>query len=391
MLADCRRLSAMLGAGRRLPIGVSSEEPASGYVDGIGHVGAMTPSVPEQRYGDVNTDELVRRASVLGEVLSAQVGLPGQESMERLRRVQQQQVRLDSATLDVLAAMTASCRRIDDLQGARTAFPMVIGHLGGVTDLLKLVVGLSLRRRLVAIAAEVAQLAGWLAIDMHEHAAARAVLNVSIDAARESDDLALLAFSLGNLGHAHSAAGRPLDALCLMERAREIGMANATPTTRAWLSAVEAHAQASLGDREACWRTLGRADEAMAEPECVEGPAWMYFFNQAQLSHWTGHAQLRCGDAAAARDALGHAYDTLDRSFVRERSVIVADLATVHVLQGDFQKGSQLAGEALDLTAVAGSSRAIQCLRDLRSRLDPAVPDQRDLDHQLRLVTGARS
>jgi tetratricopeptide (TPR) repeat protein len=216
-------------------------------------------------------------------------------------------------------------------------------------------------------------------------------VNVSIDAARESDDLALLAFSLGNLGHAHSAAGRPLDALRLLERAREIAMANATATTRAWLAAVEAHAQASLGDREACLRTLGRADEAMAEPECVEGPAWMYFFNQAQLSHWAGHAHLRCGNAAAARVALEHAYDTLDRSFVRERSVIVADLATAHVVQGDFGKGSQLAGEALALTAVAGSSRAIQRLRDLRSQLDPAVPEQRDLDHQLRMVTGASS
>jgi transcriptional regulator with XRE-family HTH domain len=391
MLTDCRRLSAELGAERRFPIGVSSEEPASGYVDGIGHVGAMKPPVPEQRKGDVCTDELVHRASVLGEVLLAQVGLPEQESMERLRRVQRKQVRLDSATLDVLAAMTASCRRIDDLQGARTAFPMVIGHLGGVTELLTWAVGPSLRRRLVAIAAEVAQLAGWLAIDMHEHAAARAVLNVSIDAARESDDLALLAFNLGNLSQAHSAAGRPLDALRLLERARAIAVANATPTTRAWLAAVEAQAQASLGDREACWRTLGRADEAMAEPECVEGPAWMYFFNQAQLSHWAGHAHLRCGNAAAARVALGHAYDTLDRSFVRERSVIVADLATVHVVQGDFGKGSQLAGEALELTAVAGSSRAIRRLRDLRSRLDPAVSEQRDLDHQLRLVTGAPS
>jgi hypothetical protein len=268
----------------------------------------MKPPVPEQRKGDVSTDELVHRALVLGEVLLAQVGLPEQESMERLRRVQQRQVRLDSGTLDVLAAMTASCRRIDDLQGARTAFPMVIGHLGGVTELLTWAVGPSLRRRLVAIAAEVAQLAGWLAIDMHEHAAARAVLNVSIDAARESDDLALLAFNLGNLSQAHSAAGRPLDALRLLERAREIAVANATPTTRAWLAAVEAQAQASLGDREACWRTLGRADEAMAEPECVEGPAWMYFFNQAQLSHWAGHAHLGCGNAAAARVALGHAY-----------------------------------------------------------------------------------
>jgi hypothetical protein len=391
LLADCRRLSSVLGVEVTFPIGVSPEEPAATYVDAIGHVGAMKPHIPEQRNGEVSTDELVHRASVLGDVLLAQVGAPRQESMERLRRVRQQPVRLDKATLDVLAAMTASCRRIDDLQGARTAFPMVVGHLGGVTELLKWAVGSSLRRRLVAIVAEVAQLAGWLAIDMHQHAVARVVLNVSIDAARESGDLALLAFSLGNLSQAHSAAGRPLDALRLLERAREIAMQNATPTTRAWLAAVEADAQASLGDREACWRTLGRADEEMAEPESVEGPAWMYFFDQAQLSHWAGHAHLRCGNSASARVALGHAYDTLDRSFVRERSVIVADLATVHVEQGDFGKGSQLAGEALDLTAVAGSSRAIQRLRVLRSRLDPAVPEQRDLDHQLRLVTGTPS
>lgn len=390
LLADCRRLAAVLGAGRRVPIGASPEEPVSRYVDVVDRFGAMKPPVPEQRDGDLSTDALVQRASVLGDVLLAQVGLPGQES-ERLLGVQRQRVRLDTATLDVLGAMTTSCRLIDDLQGARAAFPMVIGHLQGVTELLKWAVGSSLRRRLVAIAAEVAQLAGWLAIDMQEHAAARVILNVSIDAARESDDLALLAFSLGNLSQAYSAAGRPLDALLLLQRAQEIAMANATPTTRGWLAAVEAHAQASLGDADACWRTLSRADEAMAEPECVEEPAWMYFFNQAQLSHWAGYAHLRCGNAAAARVALGHAYDTLDRSFVRERSVVAADLATVHVVQGDFGRGSQLAGEALELTAVAGSSRAIQRLRDLRRRLDPSAPEQRDLDHQLRLVTGASS
>ena len=244
-----------------------------------------------------------------------------------------------------------------------------MGHLGGITELLEGAPESELRRQLVGLAGEAAQLAGWLAIDMRQHVVARVYLNLGVDAAREADDKALLSFVLGNIGHALSAGGRPAEALHFLEDAQHLAERFATATTRSWLAAVEGHAQATLGNAAACRAALKRAQAAIDEAQPAADPAWIYFFNQAQLDHWAGYAHLRLRQFDDAQAALQRSFEALAPSFARERAVTQADLAEAYVRRGDYVEGCRLAGVALITTHAAGSTRGVQRIRALRPHL----------------------
>ncbi len=338
---------------------------------------------------DMTRRELLQRAAVLAAAIFTPLDSLGEPS-ERLRKATARPSRLDLQTLDELTAMTARARRLDDRHGSRRVFAAVMAHLETVTGLLEGAPESALRQRLVSIGGEVAQLAGWLSIDLRQYAAARVYFNLGIDAAEEADAPSLKAFILGNIGHTLSAAGKPKQALDALEVGQAIAAkSGATATTRSWLAAVEAHAQAGLGDAgaAACLAALSKAERAITDSKPAEDPAWIYFFNAGQLAHWAGYAHLRLGHAEAARSALQATLDLLDPSFARERSVTLADLAASYVLQAEITEGCRLAIEALNVGGI-DSPRGVQRVRDLRRQLEPwsATAAVKELDERLRMV-----
>jgi transcriptional regulator with XRE-family HTH domain len=348
--------------------------------------GRLEPVTAEPGDEDMTRRELLQRAAALAAAIFTPLDLLGEPS-ERLRTAAVSPSRLDSQTLNELAAMTARARRLDDRHGSRKVFAAVMVHLETVTGFLEGSQESPQRQRLVAIGGEVAQLAGWLSIDLRQYAAARVYFNLGINAAEEADDLALKAFILGNIGHTLSAASKPKQALGVLEAAQGIAAKTATATTRSWLAAVEAHAQAGLGATAACLAALDRAELAVADSEPAEDPAWMYFFDAGQLTHWKGFAQLRLGQAEVAQSTLHATLELLDPSFARERSVTLADLATAYIQQSEIPEGCRLAVEALSLGGI-DSPRGVQRVRDLRRRLEPwrATVAVRELDEQLRMT-----
>src|SRR5207244_8900331 len=103
---------------------------------------------------------------------------------------------------------------------------------------------------------QLSQMAGWLALDAHQHGAARRYFTSAVYVAHEADEPGLAASALGYMSLQETYRGRLPSALSLAQTAFATGSAGTTPLTRTMLGTRLARAQAGLGARQDCLRTL---------------------------------------------------------------------------------------------------------------------------------------
>jgi len=99
-------------------------------------------------------------------------------------------------------------------------------------------------------------------------------------------------------------------------------------------------------------------------------------------------------EPGAAQEISKEALASLRPSMTKKRAVILADLASAHVHQGEIEEACRLAGLALAIVGRTQSAVGLQRVRDLRARLEPweGTRPVRQLDEQLRVAmvqTGA--
>ncbi|MGC9665207.1 helix-turn-helix domain-containing protein [Planosporangium sp. 12N6] len=122
------------------------------------------------------------------------------EDEARLAYVARCPRRVDSTAIDALAALLVGYRRLEDSIGAVAVLPSVASQLALVTDM----VGEArdpLRPRLVDVAAQWAQFAGWLHIADAEPAAARTWLAQALEWATETGNSDLIGTVLSFRGY----------------------------------------------------------------------------------------------------------------------------------------------------------------------------------------------
>jgi hypothetical protein len=177
-------------------------------------------------------------------------------------------------------------------------------------------------------------------------------------------------------------------ALTLSEGATAAAIRTPSAKVSAYTAAVESQIRANIGDHDASRRALDRADEALSRSGTANDPPWIYFMDRAYLTSWRGNTHVRLGRWADAEEALTASLATLGPSFVRERSYILVDLATVRTAQQEIDEASRLLGEALEVAVATSSSRVLQRIRDLRRKLQPwsEAASVKALDEQLQTV-----
>lgn len=119
------------------------------------------------------------------------------------------------------------------------------------------------------------------------------------------------------------------------------------PLTRAWLHCVASEIRARCGDAKGCLRHIDRADRAI--DGIGDDPTWLDFFGRARLDGFAGYSALTAGETAEAARRLERALGALGDGEGKQRSVILADLATAH------------AGNDADL-AIARLDEAVEAL-----------------------------
>lgn len=244
------------------------------------------------------------------------------------------------------------------------------------------------RERIARALAESALLVGRIEFfDLRHPDAAAETYVRALQFAGEADDQLLGAAILAHAAFVPGWAGDREGATERLAAARAYARRGSAPALmRAWIDAVDAECASRCGDANAALGLISRAEaELAADGEQHPVPAWMNWFTPVRLAAFKGHTELAAGHVKRARTTLSAVLDALPAADVKQRSVVLGDLAAVAVAAGDVEEACRAAEQALDELARTWYETGLDRIRDVRRSLRPwqDQPCVRALDDRL--------
>jgi hypothetical protein len=279
--------------------------------------------------------------------------------------------RVDHALVDDFDLIAEARRRMDDAIGG--------GHLlASVREDLRLVLALlnnaayteEIGRRLHAVAAELGRLAGWLAYDTNQHAAAQRYWLAALRSAHLSGDRAIGANILGFMSVQAARVGNPRDAFALAEAALDTEKA-LTPAVAASLYSRLAVGAGGMGEELTARRAQDRSFELLARSTPADEPPWIYWYTEGVTRHLAGKSLLFLARPADAEPYLRRAVAILGPSFTRDRGVVLLDLATARIGMGSVERACATATEAAGIIRRLDSPSGRRHLAKFRATAAP--------------------
>nr|WP_147455305.1 transcriptional regulator [Saccharothrix australiensis] len=252
-------------------------------------------------------------------------------------------------------------------------------------------------RALFEAAAEQLYLLGWMAFDNGEHSLAQRYLIQSLRLAQAAGSPELGAHVLAGLSDQATLTGNPDHAVQLAKAGRA-GLAQGhSAACLADLWALQARAEAAMGDAKAAARSVHRSEAAFAAVDHSDEPEWARFIDPAYLNGEYAHTfrDLQRPEEAAHFAALSIA-ESERQNRARRGSMAQAALSRAAIDQHDLETAASAGMAAAKLAATVKSSRSVEAVTDLRTRLrehrdSPAVCDFLDLSGALLPAMGART
>lgn len=283
------------------------------------------------------------------------------------------------------AAIVAAHRRMYWSVNPTQLHPAVVEHTRLGEALLRETSGI-VRTSLARALAESGLLVGRMEFfDLGQPEAAAESLVRALQFAGEADDqllgsaiLAHSAFVPGWSGDREGTTERMAAARAYARRGP------ASPDQMAWLDAVEAECMTRCGDTGTALNLINRAESTVAAGG-EKPPEWFDWFSAARLAAFKGNTQLKAGQLRRARDTLSRALDELAGTDVKQRAVILGDLAAVEVAAEDAPAACQRAVEALNNLSTVWYAAGMERIREVRRGLRPwqGEPCVRELDDRL--------
>jgi hypothetical protein len=258
---------------------------------------------------------------------------------------------------------------------------------------------------LLRVVAQISWLAGSMAADVGRHALAQRYYIQTLNLALSNGDKQYAANILGymsrltvHIGHGaltdadRAANGR--HAVALARAARSLVGGGATPVLSALLLAIEARGHALLGDSSATRKVVLEAEQSSERSRPGEEPRWLDFYTEGEFFADVGRCLRDTGETNHAARLIGQAFDSYEPWRTRSRSFVQTDLATTHLLAGDYDQAAVLGQAAVRTTAAVSSSRAVDRIRTLHRRVHPLRPRSshlRSLDDQVTAFLTAAS
>jgi hypothetical protein len=267
----------------------------------------------------------------------------------------------------------------------------VLEHFRDVTRLLDGPLPVARRQRLAVVAGHLAGLAGSLAFDLRDEGKALAYFKVAVQAADDADWPDLAAWALATRSLIPTYTGDPGAALRLLLEAQDRARGHVSPSRIAWLAALEARAQAGLGDAAASLAALGRADRAIERAEPAGGRFANDFFDRPRLAGFRGTSHLLLGQPKAAQAALADVLTLRDQADVKGRSLARLDLAQAYVQDRAVEEACAAVAAALAIRQENRVGPILRRAREVRTSLEPWRDKQpvKELDEQLRPLLSA--
>lgn len=282
-------------------------------------------------------------AGLLGEIAPLTVLL---NSSASLARASDRTSRLDQNTVSAHASITTTQQRLYWSTPAQPLFESSFTHAQLGVQLLRDSLSAPLRKQLAASTAHAALLSARLAFfDLGQVAVAERWLDIARCLAQEAEEHPLTAAVYGHMAFIPGFAGNQPAAMAVLDTAYRHASYAAAPRLRSWLSCVDAEVLTRTGDARRALSRIRQAEDALV----AEGndPDWLDFYDPSRLAGFAGYALLAAGKHAQASTALERALATLAPTAVKQRSVLLLDLATA-VAPLEARHAVDLAGEALD-------------------------------------------
>ncbi|MGW4954791.1 XRE family transcriptional regulator [Streptomyces parvulus] len=273
--------------------------------------------------------------------------------------------RVTPGYVDQLRRRTARLRRLDEILGGGDTYRVYLGEFQSTKALLRdATFTPESRRRLVALLAEQAQLAGWAAFDGGKQADAESLYQESRAAAREAEDGDLL----GN-AHAFLAYQAPNPQVAV--EMATTGCSNITLQTpagvRALLHERLAWACAVAGLPTRTEQALGAARDALSDRERDEfQPDWAAWVDETELDIMTGRCWTELRRPLRAVPVLLRALDQYDDHHARDKALYLSWLAHSYMAAGEIEEAAAATGRAWSLASGVASVRP-------RERLVPVL------------------
>ncbi|MFE2992633.1 hypothetical protein [Streptomyces sp. NPDC059262] len=296
--------------------------------------------------------------------------------------------RLSKPELDLLESTTVMFRQWDAQCGGGLRRKAVVGQLHEVTDLLQEPQPEATTRRLFKVAAELAELAGWMSYDVGLQPTAQKYFVLALHAAKEAGDKPLGSYVLSSMSRQMIHLGRPDDALELIHLAQYGSRDCASPRTQAMLYAMEARAYANIGQPGKCKRAVRMAEETFHDADDWDDPDpdWIRFFSEAELHGENSHSYRDLAYVAGRSPTYASMSEPLMRRAVelfekdaehqRSYALNLIGMATVHLLQREPEQSTVLAEQAM---IVAKKVRSERVNTRIRKTVDTAVREFGDV------------
>ncbi|HLT10658.1 MAG TPA: helix-turn-helix transcriptional regulator, partial [Micromonosporaceae bacterium] len=253
-----------------------------------------------------------------------------------------------------LVEITGRLRAIDHEYGGGACRDAVLAQVAWAQRLLRARVANDVEREIHIAIANLHLLAGWTSFDTGLVTPARRHFTRALEHARFVEEPSLAAKALYCLGRVHVHHGWAAQAVRLFQlsqvSAQESGYGRAVAMAQVNL----AWAQAVAGDSAQAVTSLNRAQEEYARTEHDEVPAWLRFFDSAELQAMRGTTLAHLRDATAdqrdeaiKRFSLSAALRELP--LARSRAFELTALAWLLLGAGSTDQGVQVGHQDVDL------------------------------------------
>jgi len=362
-----RLLSILLGTDPQRP---SAPAPELGF-DYAGPLSSTLDAIDHVSRGDMDRRDFLSRALFT-------VGLSIAPSRDWLISTIEQATaptkRVSVAQVDAIRRTFGLYQEMDVMRGGGHARHQLASYVSTiVTPLLRENDATTdTGRALYEASAEQLYLLGWMAYDDGQHTLAQRYLLQALRLAEAARSTKLGAHILAGLSDQATLTGHPDEGLQLARAGRAGLNGTESPACLADLWALQARAQAALGEPTAAAHSVIESERHAAVIDLTTEPEWARFIDPAYLNGEYAHA-FRDLDrqAESATFAQRSADEAARQHRARRGSLAHATLARAALSDHDLEAAAAAASTTAELAASVRSSRSTGAVADLCQRLRP--------------------
>jgi transcriptional regulator with XRE-family HTH domain len=274
--------------------------------------------------------------------------------------------RVGATDIEQIRAAARVFQSWDRAYGGGVARDAAMGQLRWSVGLLGATCPARLRPELFSAVGDLANIAGYMALDVGAHEVARQTFHCALTCAEQAGDWHLRAYVLDSMASQAIQIGQPDEGLTQAEHAL-VRADRLTATELTLLHATRGRALAKMRRVRETLTAVGAAEDHFAHSTPANDPPYLANYNVAFLGGGNGQALF---DLAMLGHNLAQATDRLTAAVAghtagRPRAFCLTKLASLTMATGDPLQAATIGVEALDAAGTLRSRRVADELREL--------------------------